>query len=168
MKKLPLILVADNIRSAHNVGALLRCADGAGIEKVILTGISPHLRQPNDPRPPYVIAGAEKAISKTALGAEKSVLTEYASSLIETCGQLKTQGKKLYALEQAPGSKSIFEAKLEFPAALIVGKELGGISEEVLGLVNEIVEIPMYGKKDSLNVSAAAAVAIFEVRRLYK
>lgn len=168
MKKLPLILVADNVRSAHNVGSLFRTADGAGIEKLILTGITPHPRVKNDSRPPYEIEKTERAIAKTALGAEQSVAYDYSIDCTAQIKDLKKQGRYIYALEQTASSKNLFKTQINYPAVLVLGQELGGVSPKILELTDEVIEIPMHGSKDSLNVSIAAGIALFELRRTYK
>ncbi len=164
MAKFPLVLVADNIRSAYNVGSLFRTADGAGIEKLILCGICPHPRVENDHRPPYVIERAEKALAKTALGAEKTLPFEYFADTVDAINNLKQERRTIYALEQSKASVNIFKTRLEFSAALIVGQELGGVNNEVLKHCDAVLEIPMFGQKDSLNVSVAAAIALFWFR----
>ena len=167
MAKLPLVLVADNIRSAYNVGSLFRTADGAGIEKLVLCGICPHPRAENDKRPPYVIERAERAIAKTALGAEKTTQFEYFADVGEAVAKLKNEGRMIYALEQSKDSTNLFQAKLKFPAALVIGQELGGVDKSILDSCDAILEIPMFGQKDSLNVSSAAAVVLFWLRSQY-
>lgn len=158
---LPLILVADNIRSAHNVGSLFRSADGAGAKQLILTGISPYPAIPNEPRPPHVAARASRLIAKTALGAETTVPFQYQADSQTAIGSLRQRNYHIYALEQSSSSTSLFDAKPNFPAALIVGSEVAGLDQATLAAVDEVLEIPMLGQKESLNVSVAAGIALY-------
>lgn len=162
--QLPLVVVADNIRSGYNIGALFRVGDGAGIERLILTGITPHPKIKADKRPTYIVEGAERAIAKTALGAERSLPFEYRERTLDALMELKRQGRTIYGLEISPKAKSLFAVRPAFPAALVLGQELGGLNEEVLKHCDEIWQIPMFGQKESLNVASAAAAALFWLR----
>lgn len=168
MNQMPIILIAHNIRSAYNVGSLFRSCDGAGIEKIVLTGITPYPKVENDTRLPYIAARAESAIAKTALGAETTVPFEYSDDPHTAVARLKGTGYKIYALEQTSKATSLFGAELMFPAVVILGEELGGVGKDLLALADEAIEIPMHGTKDSLNVSTAAAVALFWMREEYE
>ncbi|MBW3538509.1 TrmH family RNA methyltransferase [Candidatus Parcubacteria bacterium] len=158
---LPLTLIAHNIRSAHNVGALFRTGDGAGIEKLILTGISPYPLAPQDTRLPHVAARATRLIAKTALGAEATVPCQYQADISAAIQALKRRGYRIYALEQQAGSTDLFRFKPRFPAAVVVGAEVAGLDQLVLSQADEVLEIPMLGHKESLNVSVAAGVGLY-------
>jgi len=155
-----IFLIAHNVRSAHNVGALLRTADGAGIEKVYITGYTP---SPYDSEKDLVMTGAQKELAKTALGAEKIVPWEKKKDLRKLIADLKKRRIKVLALELAHKSENIFTYKPKYPAALLIGNEARGIDKKVLEIVDEILYIPMRGKKESLNVSVAAGIAMYQL-----
>lgn len=157
MKK-ELFLVLHDIRSAYNVGAIFRTADGAGVKKIFLSGYTctPSQSELN-------INKAEKMIAKTALGAEKSVAWEKVDSLSNLVEKLKKDDIKIVSLEEAKGAIDLKKFEGEFPMALFLGNEIRGVSEEVLDKSDSIISIPMRGKKESLNVSVAAGIAIYEI-----
>ena len=144
----------DNIRSSFNVGAMFRTADGAGVTHLHLCGITP---APDHPK-----------VAKTALGAEYSVpWTQYWDAL-EAAASLRQGGFELWALEGGPRSESIFEATGQLPdkpLLLVVGNEVSGVDPGLLELCQRVVNIPMQGHVESLNVSAAATLACHEVAR---
>ncbi|MBU2542720.1 TrmH family RNA methyltransferase [Patescibacteria group bacterium] len=158
-KKINLIL--PDIRSCHNVGAMFRSADAFGVSKIYLVGYTPCPPKPQ--------------IDKVSLGAEKWVLWEKRVSLKRLISGLKKKGVWVVGLEKTDSSYQIsampagrqdnsnhFKNK---DIALIVGNEVEGISDEILKLCDEVVHILMYGKKESLNVSVAAGIAMYEIRR---
>jgi len=144
-------LILYNIRSRFNVGAIFRTADAAGIDKIYLCGITP---QPPHPK-----------IDKVALGAEKTVLFKYHKQTIRLIKNLKKQKYVILALEQSKNSISYFKFKLNKnkKTVLILGSEVRGLPKKILNLTDKILEIPMYGKKESLNVGVAAGIVIFEL-----
>lgn len=148
-KKVPLVLVLDNIRSAHNVGAAFRIADGAGIEKIWLCGITGY--------PPNA------QISKTALGAETSIAWEYHEDPVCVIKELKAQGYQIILLEQTDKSFDYRDFEAKQPLCLVVGNEVEGISDGVVSLADRALEIPMYGEKNSLNASVACGIAVYHV-----
>ncbi len=157
-----LYLIADNLRSAHNVGALLRVAEGLGISKVFLCGISPFPKvSKGDERPPYLVEKINRRIAKTSLGAELTQPWEYQSDVKKLVNILKSQGIKVVALEQNPASTPLSKFKSSKDVALIVGNEVSGVDPEILKICTKIVEIPMLGQKESFNVSTAAAMALY-------
>lgn len=158
-RELGLVLVIDNVRSLYNVGSLFRTADSVGAEKIIITGISPYPKLPNDPRRSLEAERIHQAIAKTALGAESTVAFEYMESIAQAIKQLKDTGHAIYALEQAKGSKNIFKFDPKFPCALIVGHERDGVQN--LDRVDAVLEIPQFGRKESLNVAVAAGIALY-------
>ena len=163
-----IILVAHNIRSCHNVGSLLRTADGLGIEKVYLSGYTPYPLQKNDKRLPHLAAKIERQISKTALGAEKSVRWEHALSINTLLDKLSSQGYELVALEQHKSSVALENFLPANKIALIVGPEVQGLDPPVLAQADKIVEITMRGKKESFNVAVAAAMALYHLTDRHK
>lgn len=162
-----IIVIAHNLRSAHNVGSLLRTADGLGVGKIYLTGYSPYPRRENrenDLRLPHVAAKADKSIAKTALGAEKSDFWEQANDIGAVINRLHGQGFLIAGLEQAPGSIPLPAFQPPQKLVIIVGREAEGLEPEILALCDEILEIPMLGKKESFNVVQAAAMALYHCR----
>ena len=152
-----LVVVCHNIRSAYNIGSIFRTADGAGVAKIYLTGYTP--------APPHA------GIAKTALGAEKFVDWEKISKLGTALNKLKpssakaSAGKKekyeIIALEQDKKSISIDSYKPKGRVALILGNEVRGLSAAVLRKCDKIIEIPMRGEKESLNVAVAFVIAVY-------
>lgn len=142
-----LYLVAVDIRSLYNVGALFRNCDAFGVAKLYLCGYSG--------TPP------RKEISKTALGAENSVPWEYQKLAVRLMKQLRADGIRIVALERVRGSTTLFSYHPKFPLALVVGNEVEGIPRTLLRLADDVVSIPMSGKKESLNVAVAAGVAMY-------
>jgi 23S rRNA (guanosine2251-2'-O)-methyltransferase len=161
MKK-TLFLIAHNIRSAHNVGAIFRTAEGAGVEKIFLTGYTPG---PYDPSSHLALTAAQKELAKTALGAQEIVPWEKRKSLPILIGELKKENISLVALELAARSKNLFQHSSSGRAALIVGNEVKGIDRRILKMADEVLFIPMRGKKESLNVSVAAGIAMYQLLR---
>lgn len=154
VKKLPVYVVLNSIRSSYNVGSIFRTSDGAMIEKLYLCGYTPH--------PP------KKEVLKTALGSQKSVAWEYVKDAKEIILQLKRQGIKICALELTESSIPYYTLRKEnFPMALLVGNEISGVSQELLELCDLSIEIPQYGIKQSLNVAVAYGITVFDLRRVF-
>jgi len=153
--RVPLIVLVDNVRSLYNVGSIFRTSDGVMIEKLILTGFTPH--------PP------RKEIDKTALGSTKSVPWEYAKHPTETIQKLKERGYRICCLELTDKSIHYNDIKTaDFPICLVIGNEINGVSKEVIELCDLAIEIPMYGIKQSLNVAVAYGIAVFELARFWR
>lgn len=161
-----LVLIAHNIRSTHNVGSLLRTADGLGIEKVYLTGYTPFPVMKNDPRLPHIARKMHNAIHKTALGAEDSIAWEHNDELSDCLSDLKQAGFLILALEQADSAIEIDDFHNASDLALMVGNERDGLQSNDLDLADKIIQIPMAGKKESFNVSVAAAMALYHLKNL--
>lgn len=149
--RFPFCAVLNNIRSLYNVGSLFRTADGAGLEKLWLCGITGI--------PP------SSKISKTALGAELSMPWQYHPNAGECIARLKAEGWKIVFLEQSPQSVPFEEFCPEAPICLVVGNEISGVSEDLLPLGDRAIEIPMSGLKISLNVTVAFGIAAYHIRR---
>lgn len=159
-----LVLIAHNIRSTHNVGSLLRSSDGFGVHKVFLTGYTPYpLQATNDPRLPHIATKLDKQISKTALGAEKSVHWEHLDTIELALDALRADGYHIVAIEQAATSIALNEYTAPEKLALIVGREVEGIEPEILATCDAILEIPMQGQKESFNVAVAGAIALYQL-----
>ena len=161
------ILVAVDIRSTHNVGSLLRTCDGLGIDRVYLCGICPYplIKDGKDTRLPHIAKRASDTIHKTALGAEESVDWQHYADTKNCLIELKKQGYWVCALEQTPNSVPLVEYKRPKKLALIVGTEVTGLPNEIIKLCDDAIEIPMQGKKESFNVSVAAAIALFWITK---
>lgn len=149
LKRLPVYVLLDNIRSLYNVGSIFRTADAARVEKIILTGITG--------TPP------RKEIDKTALGASETVPWEYKHSPASALEGLKKQGIPIIILEHTDSNIEYKKMDFPFPCCLVLGNEVNGIQEEILGMSDASIEIPMYGTKHSLNVSVAFGIVIYEV-----
>lgn len=148
-------VIADNIRSLHNVGSLFRTSEAAGIEKLYLVGISG--------TPP------RKEISKTAIGAEENVPWEYHADIIPLLRFFKSQDIPIVVLEHTNSSQNFQRVDYSFPLCLVVGNEVDGISEAVMDYATIAVDIPMFGMKQSLNVSVAYGIMLYElIRQLSK
>lgn len=164
--KRELYLVLDNIRSRENVGSIFRTADAAGVSKIYICGFTP------TPRPgtfdieklsPKQYINTDK-IAKTALGAEQWVTWEYHRDTWRLVQQLIRDGVQIVALERTKTAEDIFKMKLPVgPMALIVGNEVKGISPNILKRANKVAAIPMYGRKESLNVAVAAGIAVYAI-----
>ncbi len=159
-----LVLIAHNVRSTHNVGALLRTADGLGVQQVFLTGYSPYPWRESDDRLPHVALKIDHQIAKTALGAEKLLFWKQSENILEVVAGLKNDGFSIAALEQDAKAIPLPIFKEKAKLALIVGREVEGIEPEVLSQCDVILEIPMLGQKESFNVSVAAGVALYHLR----
>jgi len=158
-----LTLVLDNVRSAHNVGTILRTADAAGVQKVWLCGLTPAPLLPGDTRPAYVQDRAAAQIAKTALGAEQSLELRYTQDTVAAIDQLRATGYAITALEQAPSSTGLFSYRPPAKVALVVGHEVNGVDQAVLNQASAILEIPMRGTKESLNVAVATGIALYHL-----
>lgn len=148
--KLPFCVVLNDIRSLYNVGSIFRTADGIGVEKIWICGITGF--------PPNT------QISKTALGAEKEVPWEYRDDARSVVRELKAQGYQIVFLEQVTGSISYQDYEPAAPVCLIVGNEVTGVSEKLLSLCDRTIEIEMAGLKNSLNVAVAFGVVGYRLR----
>jgi 23S rRNA (guanosine2251-2'-O)-methyltransferase len=159
-----IILIAHNLRSTHNVGSLLRTCEGLGVSKVILTGYTPYPKAKEDPRLPHEAIKTAKQIHKTALGAEELISWEHSDDIFEVIKDLRVEGYKIIALEQAVGSILLPELTVRGKVALIVGREVEGLESEVMDVCDLVTEIPMVGKKESFNVTQASAMALYQLR----
>lgn len=152
LKKLPLALLLDNVRSMHNVGSLLRTSDAFLVEEVIMCGITGC--------PP------DAKITKTALGAEDSVRWRYSSSALEETARMQREGWKVLVLEQTHGSVNLedFTPRQGERYLLVCGNEVSGVDQGIVDLADTVLEIAQSGTKHSLNVAVSAGIALY---RLY-
>jgi len=154
-----IVVIAQNIRSTHNVGSLFRTAEGFGVHKIILSGYTPYPESKNDSRLPHLSSKLTAQIHKTALGAEALVPFEYIE--VPDLQQLKNEGYRLVALEQDATSIMLSEYQPAEKIALLLGEEVHGVTDDLLAQVDDIIEIPMVGHKESFNVSVAAGIALY-------
>ncbi len=159
-----LVLIAHNLRSAHNVGSLLRTAEGLGVGKVWLSGYSPYPLSRHDERLPHLAQKIDRQIQKTALGAEKLVSCRYEPDITKLITELRSEGFTIAALEQTPSAIKLPDFKPPDKLAIIVGREVEGLESEILELCDVALEIPMLGRKESFNVAQAAAMALYQIR----
>jgi 23S rRNA (guanosine2251-2'-O)-methyltransferase len=149
-KKSKLRLVLDDIRSMSNIGSVFRTSDAFLVEKIHLCGITA--------QPPH------REIEKTAIGATESVAWSYHENVLELIKELKSEGFIILSLEQADKSVMLneFLPKAEEKYAVVLGNEVFGVNEEIIGLSDQVIEIPQYGTKHSLNVSVSAGILIWD------
>lgn len=160
-EKLPLIVVLDNVRSLHNVGAVFRTADAFRLAGVYTCGICAHASEdgawPSD-------------IHKTALGAECTVPSRHFASTREAVRSLQDAGYEVFAVEQAEGSTMLQDVRLDKTKkyAIVLGHEVFGVQQEVVDLADGCIEIPQYGTKHSLNVSVTAGIVLYTLSTLLR
>ena len=151
-RKTPITIILDNVRSALNVGSVFRTSDAFLIKKIILCGIT--ATPPN------------KEIRKSALGSTESVTWEYAKNTIDVITNLKKEGFYVIAIEQTAHANSLEKFNLpDQELVIVLGHEVNGVSQEAVDKCNEVIEIPQFGTKHSLNISVATGIVIWE---LYK
>jgi len=148
MKK-ELYVICDNIRSLYNVGSIFRTGDALGVKKIYLCGITGTPEQ--------------QGVLKVSLGAEKSVAWEYHKNAWQLVDKLTKQGIEVVSLELTKGSKNVKLFKPKFPLVLIVGNEVSGVSSSLLKRSDAVINIPMQGIKESLNVSVAFGIAAYQI-----
>ncbi len=154
LRRLPVCLVLDNVRSLYNVGAFFRTADATGVEKLFLCGITG--------KPP------SGAIHKTALGAEDHVPWEHLWDTVGLLRDVHAQGYEIAAVETSRHAIDLFEWQPRFPVCLLFGHEVSGLRPELLALAGVHIRIPMLGVKHSLNVATAGGVVLYELLRKYR
>lgn len=154
-----IIVVAHNIRSVHNIGSIFRTAEGFGVKKIIISGYSPYPTTNDDKRLPHIRKKMTDQIHKTALGAEAMVPFEYVEQ--PDFDIYKNLGYKVVGLEQDITSILLKDYKAPDKILLILGEEVNGITKDILEICDDLIEIPMIGKKESFNVSVAAGIALY-------
>lgn len=151
LKKIPLVVILENIRSAYNVGSVFRTCDAFAVEEIIICGYTA--------KPPH------KEIKKTALGAEDSVSWRHFENAADAIEEIKKRDYKVYAIEQAADSLKLheFELNREEKIAIVFGNEVEGVIQETINQCNGCIEIEQYGTKHSLNIAVCAGVVIFHL-----
>lgn len=154
MKKAgPVYVILNDIRSIHNVGSIFRTSDAVGVSKIFLTGYTP---TPHDR-----FGRPRKDLAKVALGAEESIPWEYEKSALALIKKLKKEGVMVVAIEQSSRSVNYKKVVIKYPVAFVYGNEVDGIAPSILKECDAVAEIPMAGKKESLNVSVSAGITLF-------
>lgn len=156
-----IVVIAHNIRSAHNIGSIIRTCEGFGVKKVIISGYSPYPKLKNDTRLPHISEKLTKQISKASLGAEKMINIEFQE--YPDFQKIKNDGYTIVGLEQDKNSCPINQFKPRGKTVLVLGEEINGIDKNIIKNCDFLIEIPMYGKKESFNVSVATGIALYQM-----
>ena len=151
--KIPVVIILDRLRSAHNVGNILRLADAVNAEKVICAG--------------YTACPPHAKLSKSSMGADEIVETEHFESAVEAAQKLKEEGYEIIAVETVENSENIWDVEFSKPVALILGNEALGIQEETLKVCDRFISLPSFGLKNSINVSNCASVVLYKAAEQY-
>jgi tRNA G18 (ribose-2'-O)-methylase SpoU len=154
IRPLPVSLLLENVRSLYNVGSFFRTGDGAGIEKLYLTGFTGY--------PP------QNMISKTALGAEETLPWEHHKDAVPAIEKLRSANYEIAAIETSVHAVDLFDWQPRFPVCLLFGHETDGLTPQVAALADTHVRIPMLGMKHSLNVATAGGIVLYELLRKYR
>lgn len=157
------VLIAHNIRSAHNIGSLMRTAEGLGVEKMYITGYSPYPSVAGDTRLPHIARKVSARIEKTSLGAQASLDWEYSAEIWPVIAKLKEQGYLIAALEQTADSIDLSSFDPPDKIGLIAGSETRGLDDDVINACYATLQIPMAGKKESFNVAVAVGIALYHL-----
>ena len=162
-----IIVIAHNIRSVQNVGSILRTADCLGVQKVYASGYTPNLEYQTDgsnlPLLPHVRDKLTRELHRSALGAEEAVLFEYATNINELIDMLKSDGYQVVGLEQTANSTSLPDYTPPSKVVLLLGEEVHGLTPELMAECDQLVEIPMFGTKESYNVAVATGIALYHM-----
>ena len=151
--RFPIYAIIEDVRSMYNVGSMFRTSDAARIQELILCG--------------YTACPPRKEIDKTALGATESVPWRHFESAPAAIESLRAEGVQVIALEHCNTTSNLLEVECQFPLAIVLGNEVTGITQKAINLVDMASEIPMYGAKQSLNVSVAYGIAVYQIIRKF-
>lgn len=151
--KLPVNVILQDVRSALNVGAIFRTCDACNVDTLYLSGITPY--------PPH------NKIPKTALGAIDMVSWVHNKDIQEVINEVKGKGNKIVSIELTKDARNIFEYDFSYPTTIVMGNEISGVSSEVLSQSDDIIYIPMFGEKESLNVATTTGIVLYEIVRQY-
>lgn len=161
------VVVAHNIRSVQNVGSILRTADCLGVEQVYASGYTPNLTTRTDgsnlPLLPHVRDKLRRELRRSALGAEELVPFEYSNDVIALFDRLRADGFAVVGLEQDERSVALPEYSPSGKVALLLGEEVHGLTNELISKCDTLVEIPMFGTKESYNVAVATGIALYHI-----
>ncbi len=154
LPRTPILGILDNLRSAHNVGSIFRSSDGAGVAHLAICGYSP--------TPPH------RHLAKTALGAVDVVPWTHFETISEAIADARNRGAQVLALEFTDRSVPLTDIELRFPIAIVAGNEVDGLNDETIEMCDATVHLPLLGHKNSLNVSVAFGIALYETLRRYQ
>ncbi len=156
-----IVLIAHNIRSSHNVGSLIRTSEGLGVNSIYLTGYTPYLKVDEDQRIPHLATKIDSRIKKTSLGAEQTINVIHEENVLSVLQKLKNDGYELVGLEQSDDAINIKDFEPGSKIAILIGNEVEGIDKDLMKDLDTLVEIPMFGQKESFNVVQATAMILF-------
>lgn len=160
-----LVLILVNIRSTYNVGAILRSAGAFAVQEVAFVGYTPHPRVDDDQRLPHIIASNQRQIAKTSLGAEAHLEYRYFATPSAAISTYRDQDYLIAAVEQAATAKPLHRTKIKSPVCLLLGSETTGLSAAILNQADQILEIGLPGRKESLNVAVAAGIVLYQLTK---
>lgn len=158
-----IVVIAHDIRSTHNVGSLLRTAECLGVKHMYFTGYTPYPAMSNDQRLPHIAAKLTQQIHKTSLGTEQMLGWSHEKDVQALIEGLRKDGFVIVCLEQHASSILLPEYVPPERVALLIGREVEGVDQELLAQCDTIIEIPQFGKKESLNVVQATAIALYHM-----
>ena len=156
-------LIAHNIRSAHNIGSLMRTAEGLGVKKLYITGYSPYPRKIDDQRLPHIALKLDRQIQKTSLDSQQTLDWEQIDDIYQVVKSLNHQFIPLAVLEQTKDAVEIHKFQGPEKLALLIGSEVDGVSSELIKIADYKLIIPMFGQKESFNVVQATAMALYQL-----
>lgn len=165
---LPVIIIADNIRSLYNVGSLFRVADGVKLVAIYLCGITGHKRVKDDSRSEKVIIRCEKEIQKTGLTGVATIPFQYFEKTGDAVRTAKAKGYNVIGLERTDNSLDYRKAKYVFPLAVVLGHETKGVDDQLLKECGQVVHLPMRGEGISLNVATACGIFLYHIRAIFE
>lgn len=162
-----IVVIAHNIRSVMNVGAILRTSECLGVKQVYATGYTPNLDHSTDgsnqPLLPHVRAKLARRLHDSALGAETIVPFRYHTNINQLVSQLKLDGYSIIGLEQNKQSISLPDYQPPRQIALLLGEEVHGLTPNLIDMCDDLIEIPMFGRKESYNIAVATGIALYEL-----
>jgi len=158
MKKTEVVVILADIRSSYNVGSIFRTSDALGVDKIFLTGYTP--------APKDAFGRVNKEIAKVALGGEVSVAWESSVNTLSVIKKLKAKGFKIVAVEQDERALDYKKFKITNPTVFVFGNEVEGLAPKIISVCDDVLEIPMRGEKESLNVSVAFGIALARIFNL--
>ncbi len=157
-------LILSDIRSAQNVGSILRTADACGVTHIFACGYTPYPALRHDDRPPHVADANTRAIAKTALGAQSTIPITHTPDTRSAVLAARAADYKIIVVEQSETSLNLYHYALQANVALVLGNEVTGVSPDIMQLADSTLELPMVGEKESLNVAVAAGIAMYQLR----
>jgi tRNA G18 (ribose-2'-O)-methylase SpoU len=163
MNHFPIRIILCDVRSAHNVGAIMRTADACDIQLIYACGYTPFPIQAQDNRPPHVANRNHRAIAKTALGAERLPVKHFLEPS-QALHKARMQGFDIIVIEQSENSLKLYDYVPTRPIALVFGNEVLGVPQGIIQQADQVLELPMIGRKESLNVAVTAGIALYQLR----